>query len=187
MIAGTAGCTDTTAPDSAGLRFQYSGVESGVFQASGAPVLISGAMLARGSFASAIPDANDTFKVISNDTSGAPFGNMLSMWGVPARPGTFAMPNASPGGINAGVVFHVGVHWTPSFFSSDHFYVMKSGTVTISEYGPYRVRGSFQGTALRFTTVSGDPPREVTITRGEIDVPLSDVAAAQVRCVLFSC
>ena len=97
------------------------------------------------------------------------------------------MPNTSPGAANAGVAFHVGVQWTPSFFGGDRLYVMKSGTVTVTEYGPYRVRGTFHGTALRFTTVLGEAPREVTIADGEFDVPLSDVAAAQVRCVLFSC
>ena len=60
-------------------------------------------------------------------------------------------------------------------------------SMTVAEYGPFRVRGTFQGTALRFTTVSGEAPREVTIAGGEFDVPLSDIAAAQVRCVLFSC
>ena len=185
-LAVLAGCTDATAPRESGFEFQYAGAESGVFHASGTPGLSSAAVLARSSFASAIPDANDTFKVISNDTSGAPFGNMFNMYGIPARPGTYSIP-ISATATGAGLVFHLGVQWTPSLFSSNRFYILKSGSVTVSEYGPLRVRGSFQGTAARFTTVQGDAPREITITGGSFDLSLSDVAAAQVRCVLFSC
>ncbi len=186
-LAVLAGCTDATAPRESGFDFQYSGAESGVFHASGTPALSSATVLARGSFASAIPDANDTFKVISNDTSGAPFGNMFNMYGIPARPGIYSIPIGATTATGAGLVFHLGVQWTPSLFSSNRFYVLKSGSVTVSEYGPLRVRGSFQGTATRFTTVQGEAPREIAITGGSFDLSLSDVAAAQVRCVLFSC
>lgn len=186
-FAVLAGCTDATAPRESGFEFQYSGAESGVFHASGTPGLSSATVLARGSFASAIPDANDTFKAISNDTSGAPFGNMFNMYGIPARPGTYSIPISASTATGAGLVFHLGVQWTPSLFSSNRLYILKSGSVTVSEYGPLRVRGSFQGTAVRFTTVQGEAPREITITGGSFDLSLSDVAAAQVRCVLFSC
>lgn len=196
LIAGLliiVGCSgESTAPQSTpGLSFDFAGDTAGQFQAAGTPTLAEPGVLAPTAYAVALPSTG-TFKIIANEAAGPDRGDMLLMSNIPARPGTFELSNVIGGGLL------VGLLWDASGFQPQAFYALDSGTVTIADYGPTRVRGTFQGTAMYVqpagTPVGGIPPgssdvvpRLLTISDGRFDLPLGDSTAASFGCVLFLC
>jgi len=184
------GCSDNPAgPASDGastLSFSYTGDASGSYTATGLPTQPAPEYLAPTNYAAAMsyPAGSSragTLSIVANDAAGAQGGNMLLIQGIPTRRTTVSLSPA------VGGLLHMGLTWTPSYFGSQFMYVLDAGELTVTDYSPTRVRGTFRGTAFRYTMGSGDRTRAITITNGRFDLIVDDPNADAFRCSLFAC
>jgi hypothetical protein len=191
-IAASVACGgEPDGPDSNGnstLRFAYSGDISGTFVAEGRPTRrTSGTdqFLEPTDYAVALSyPANSiragTLSVIANKAA-ADGSNVLLFGGMPARRTTAAL---SP---SVGGLLHLGLIWNFSAFQPRTTYVLEAGSVTVTDYTPSRVRGTFQGTAFWSAPGVVDRGRIIRITGGRFDLAIDDTAAVPLRCALFAC
>ena len=165
------GDDDPVGPDPTGsLSFNYNGDISGTFSVSGEPRLTSTG-LPQNPFAVATTEGGSLLVFGARPATGNKF-DLVRIEGELGA-GTFQVCSA-PSADCPGGIFLLGLN--DALNSFDQAYVLTSGTVTVSEVNGERVRGSFQGTAVRLDPATGqrDPTRTITISNGQFDAPVDN-------------
>lgn len=149
-----------------GLQFNFDGERSGGYESQGTPKVASGGLPEVGSWAIAHADSLEGMVVMGFEPTSDTGGDLFIVQLHPIGTGVFA-----PCDIQLGEGCHgrfiIGVD-TQDLSAVDAWYEISEGTVTLSEAGPDRVRGTFSAT---FTNQAGKGT--LTLNDGVIDVPFS--------------
>lgn len=170
------GCAESepTGPeeDATGVEFSFDGERSGQYQSEGTPTISSEGLPEVGSWAIARADSLGGMVVAGFEPTGTTDGDLFILQLHPIGTGEFT-PCGVVGVEGCHGRFVVGVD-TEDLSGVQAWYEMSEGSVTLTEAGPDRVRGTFTAT---FTNQIGHGT--LTVEDGVIDVPFSqDISVA---------
>lgn len=152
---------------------------SATYAATGSPAVQADGSVLNQQFAVARPDSVGGFAVISFDPTGDDVGNLFVLQ-APRSTGTVAC--GFLGGEPCRGSYIVGVRNGSTATAERRFYIT-AGSVTVTQVGPDRLRGTF---SVTFEAQDGLPDPSFTVEDGTIDVPWVDdeVTDGALGCLL---
>jgi hypothetical protein len=174
----TPGCgrDDPAGPEirAGAARFDYTGDQGGLFEASGEFRLLDASTLQAGSWAVAGRGADGELTVLAFSSPTGPRGTLLILpIGRPTQGGTISLDCTGAECPRAGVIFNAVALGERT--ATETLYGITQGTVTIDTLTQTRIAGSFTGQAFFFNlNFVPNPTRTLTITNGRFGVPIRD-------------
>jgi hypothetical protein len=179
VVLVTAGCgSDATGPGEsrAGIDFGIDGV--GAHTAVGNPQPDASGTILNSEFAVARPDSVGGFAIISFEPTGTGVGNLFVLQ-APRQTGTYEC-TLFAGPCHGRLI--IGVR-DGNTISVDRYFHVISGSLTVTEIGPARLKGTFR---LTLEANDDEPDDRIEIENGTIHVPFieSQVTDGALQCLL---
>jgi hypothetical protein len=184
LLAAVVACGDgeiSAGPDGADLSFQLDGRS---YALSGTPASDPGQLL-DAPFAVARADSVGGFAVIGYHRTGDDVGNLIVLQAA-REVKTFTCTDETTPCDVGGAEWHgryiTGVQ-NLSTASALRYFHLTSGTLTVTQIGPDRLRGTFSAV---FRAADGGPDGTLTVENGNIDVPYvtDEVTDGSLQCLL---
>jgi hypothetical protein len=179
-IISAAVCESTSEPPGTqldpGVAFTANGGSR--YSASGTP---QSQVPLSGEFAVGQPDSVGGFAIVSLEvTQTGSHGNLFVMQANPRQTGTFECGEPGQSACHGRYIVGVRDGATSNY---DRWFTLVEGTLTITQFGPDRVKGTFTGT---FEANDNQPNPSFNVQDGAIDVPYvnDEVTSGAVGCLL---
>lgn len=180
--APLAGCSDRSPTEPVPvttLGFTYSGERSGSYQVQGDVPLNAEGRPSHGTWAAALQVPGSDLSITAARAATAPLADvfLLALHNITA-PGTYSLDRGcnreTPMSCAAGM-FAFNYNWDASDQLPDPYYLLVSGTITVTAMDADRVRGTFQVGGVRLPSGSAT----ISLVNGSFEVPI--VRALSVR------
>ncbi len=183
-----AGCSDRSPTEPVpvtALGFTYSGDRSGSYQVQGdVPLTVEGRP-GHGTWAAALQVPGSDLSITAARAGTAPMADvfLIALHNITA-PGTYSLDldqgcnHQTPTSCAVGM-FAFNYNWNTSDQLPDPYYLLASGTITITAMDAERVRGTFQLGGLRYPSGSAT----ISLSNGSFEVPIVQSLAVRQNLV----
>lgn len=189
ILAGCApltGCSDRSPTEPVpvtALSFTYSGDRSGTYQVQGDVPLSAEGRPGHGTWAAALQVPGSDLSITAARAGTAPMADvfLIALHNITA-PGTYSLDQGcnhqTPTSCAVGM-FAFNYNWNTSDQLPDPYYLLTSGTITITAMDADRVRGTFQLGGIRYPSGSAT----ISLSNGSFEVPIVHTLAVRQNLV----